>query len=75
MAPTTPQENNTRDRVLMLESDVKHLTESVDEMKVKLDEIHNLFMQARGARWVIIALAGVGGFVAGKLGFLFPLVK
>ena len=75
MAPPTPQESNTRDRVLVLEQTVEHLRESVDSMRVKLDEMHGLFMQAKGARWVVVALASLGGFIAGKLGFLFPMGK
>lgn len=63
---------DTRDRVVALEVKVQHLTDTVDTMASKVDEMHNLLMQARGARWAIIAAASAGGFIAAKLSLFFP---
>jgi hypothetical protein len=63
---------DTRDRVIKLESDLRHLTDSVDAMSTKVTAMHDLLQQARGARWIIITAAAIGGFVAAKVGSLIP---
>ncbi|MDR6874797.1 hypothetical protein J2Y55_005835 [Bosea sp. BE125] len=63
---------DTRDRVIALERDVKHLTEQVDDMADKVAAMHDILMQARGVRWIIVLMAGVGGFIASKLGAFIP---
>lgn len=63
---------DTRDRVIALERDVKHLTQQVDVMADKVAAMHDLLMQARGVRWIIVLMAGVGGFIASKLGTFIP---
>lgn len=67
-----------QERLAVLETEVKHLTGQVDDMSRKVTAMHDLLMQARGARWVIIAAAAVGGFVASKLpalASLFPFPR
>ena len=34
---------------------------------VQLQEIHDILMQARGARWVMVALVGFAGFSFGGM--------
>lgn len=63
---------DTRDKVVALERDVKHLTEQVEAMADKVSAMHDLLMQARGARWAILAMAAIGGFVSAKLAQFFP---
>jgi hypothetical protein len=63
-------QEDTRDRVVALERDVKHLSQQVDDMAAKVSQMHQLLMQAKGARWAVLTLVAVGGFVAGKLGSL-----
>jgi len=58
------------ERVAVLEADKKHTDKKIDEMSAKLDEMHEIFMKAKGAQWVIFTAAAVGGFLAGKVGFL-----
>lgn len=65
-------QEDTRDRVITVESDLRHLTKTVDVMDEKLTEIHELVMQGRGIRWFLVAAAGVGGFIAGAVGFIWP---
>jgi phage-related minor tail protein len=65
--------DDTRDRVVALERDVKHLSQQVDDMADKVSQMHQLLMQAKGARWAVLTLVAVGGFVAGKLGSLVSL--
>lgn len=65
--------DDTRDRVIALERDVKHLSEQMDEMADKVSQMHTLLMQAKGARWAVLSMVAIGGFVAGKLGALISL--
>jgi hypothetical protein len=72
-------ETEIRDRVISLEVEGKHQTKALDDLKAEIAEMraeiramHDLFQQARGARWAIVAMAAVGGFVASKLGHFFP---
>lgn len=59
--------DDTRERVIRLEEQVRFLhLESVDT-NAKVTELYNLMMQAKGARWVILAVGGFAGFAAGFL--------
>jgi len=63
--------NDTRDRVIRLEAKVEQLTHDVAGMGGKVTEIYALLQQARGARWVVIALWVVAGALLGEL-FALP---
>lgn len=63
---------DTRDRVIRLEAEVAHQTQKIEAMADQVSEMHNLIMQAKGARWAILAAASVGGFIAAKLSLFFP---
>lgn len=65
-------ETDTRDRTIKLESDVEHLAEKLDGVSKKVDEMHALLLQAKGARWAILAMAAIGGFVSAKVATFFP---
>lgn len=67
----TTQED-TRDRVITVEADLRHLQKTVEDMDEKLTEIHTLVIQGKGIRWFLVAAAGVGGFIAGAVGFIWP---
>lgn len=58
-------EDTLRERVARLETKVDHLSESLSRVVTKLDEVHNVMMQAKGARWVLIAAASIAGALAG----------
>lgn len=60
--------DDTRDRLIALEVKVDHLTTKLDATAGKVDELHSLLMQARGARWAIIGVAALAGFISAKLG-------
>jgi predicted esterase YcpF (UPF0227 family) len=64
--------DDSRDRLIRLETEVEHLTKAVETMDEKLTEVHNLLLQAKGVRWAILGMAGLGGFLASKLGSLAP---
>ena len=64
--------SDTRDRVIKLERDMEHLTATVDKMAGHVEEMRDLFIQAKGARWFIITAASLGGFLAAKVGAFIP---
>jgi hypothetical protein len=59
--------NDTRDRVIRLEARVEQLARDVAGMDGKVTEIYALLQQAKGARWVIIALWVGAGALLGEL--------
>jgi hypothetical protein len=63
---------DTRDRVIKLESDLRHLTDAVEGMSAKVTAMHDLLNQAKGARWIIITAAAIGGFLSAKLATIMP---
>jgi len=63
---------DTRDRVIKLESDLRHLTDSVENMSAKVTAMHDLLQAAKGARWLILTAAALGGFISAKLAAFMP---
>lgn len=60
--------DDTRDRLIQLEVEVKYLTEKLDIMSDKVSEMHDVLLKARGFQWLMIGLIAAVGFVAGKVG-------
>jgi hypothetical protein len=60
--------SDTRDRVIRLEGDLKHLTIKVDETHEKVVELHSLLLQAKGVRWVVSIILAIGAFIGGIFG-------
>lgn len=54
-----------RERVAKLEVQMDHLSAKLDDMHQKVEEMHSILLQAKGARWVIIGLAGIAGLASG----------
>jgi len=57
---------DTRDRVIRMETELKTLKEDVQQIDRKVDEIHDILTQARGAQKTIrllIWLSGTSVFV------------
>ena len=59
-ADMTP-EIDTRDRVIRMETELKALKEEVDQMRLKVDAIHTLLTQARGAQTAVKFLVWLSG--------------
>ncbi|HWD14288.1 MAG TPA: hypothetical protein VG519_13140 [Pseudochrobactrum sp.] len=68
---TTPTQD-TRDRVIRMEGKVEQLERKIDDLDAKVTEMHQLLTQAKGARWMLMLMIGVGGFVAAKV---TPLIQ
>lgn len=55
--------DDTRDKVIALEVQVSNLEGDVLSMARKVDEMHAILLQAKGARFVIVAAAAVAGAI------------
>lgn len=63
-----PTDTDTRDRVIRMETELKSLKEDVEQMGRKVDQIHTLMTEARGAQKTIkllVWISGLGVFTAG----------
>ena len=60
-------------RIAVLEATQRHLEGKVDRMSTKVDEMHEVLLQAKGAKWAILGVAGLAGFIAGKASFFLNL--
>jgi hypothetical protein len=49
-----------------------HLNEKLDDTHQKVEEMHAILLQAKGARWVIVGLAGVAGLASGLVAKFVP---
>ena len=58
---------DTRDRVIRMEGKVEQLELKIDDLDAKVTEMHQLLIQAKGARWMLMLMIGVGGFFASKI--------
>jgi predicted esterase YcpF (UPF0227 family) len=65
------------ERIAVLETKISHIERNFDDLREQntkiahdVKEMHDLLMQAKGAKWVIIGMASLAGFVAAKLGSL-----
>jgi phage shock protein A len=61
-----------RERVAKLEVQMAHLSEKLDDTHQKVEEMHAILLQAKGARWVIVGLAGVAGLASGLVAKVMP---
>lgn len=54
------------ERIAVLEANQLHMRDKLVEMSAKVDEMHSVLLQAKGARWAILGVASMAGFLAGK---------
>jgi hypothetical protein len=46
--------------------------EGAGDTHQKVEEMHAILLQAKGARWVIVGMAGVAGLASGLIATLLP---
>lgn len=56
--------DDTREKVIQLEVEVRHLREDLKETMAIINELNQVFQQAKGARYILVATAAVSGFIA-----------
>ena len=62
-------------RIAVLETKHDHLEKQIVKMSGQVEEMHAVLLQAKGARWAILGVAGLAGFLAGKMGSLIAIFK
>lgn len=70
-----PSAGNALQRIASLEADSSNMKEDVADIRKKVDAIHDILMQAKGARWAIISMAGFAGFLSGAVAKLVPFLQ
>ena len=60
-------------RVALLEKERDHMAEKFERVAEQVAELHELMTQAKGARWAILSVVAVAGFLAGKVGSMSGL--
>lgn len=67
-------------RLTRLEADFEHqdgklaaMSKDIAALSENVRDLVNLLNQAKGAKWMLVGLATLGGFVAGKFGWLISL--
>lgn len=66
--------DDTRERIVALEVQVKHLAETLDKTNTVVTELRDLLLQAKGARLMIGILIAIGGFIAGIAAKYIPFL-
>ena len=61
-------DQETRDRLLRVEMRLDHAVATQTETKTKVDEMHTILVQARGAKWVALMLLTTIASAAGYIG-------
>lgn len=67
--------DDTRDRMIRLENEVEHITHQLGDVQKKVNAMHDLLMQAKGMRWLIIGMAATAGFLASFAAKFLPFAK
>ena len=70
-----PLDNDTRDRLIALEVEVRHLGESLANYGEKVNVMHEILVAAKGMRWLIVFMAALAGFVASFASKYLPFTK
>ena len=56
------------ERIAVLETNQQFMREQITEMNEMVREMHSTLLQAKGARWAILGMASLAGFLSGKAG-------
>ena len=67
--------DDTRDRVMRMEAEIEHMAAKLDQMQTKVNAMHDLLMQAKGMRWLIVGMAAIAGFFASVASKYLPFYK
>jgi hypothetical protein len=59
-------EEMLRERIARMEVQIDHLSRKMDETTEILKRLDAAFEQAKGAKWMLLGIAGAAGFIAGK---------
>lgn len=66
------QDNN--ERLVRVEMRLEHQDEKLEFMSAKVDEMHAVFMQAKGAKWMFLAIGVAVGSLLVNLKTIMAIV-
>lgn len=55
------------ERLAVLETRYHHMEQQLNLLVQQVGEMHELMLKAKGARWAILGIAGIAGFISAKL--------
>lgn len=56
------------ERIAVLEANQVYMKHQLEGMNETLQELRDLMLTAKGAKWAILGVASVAGFMSGKIG-------
>ena len=65
MVMTMPE---LEERIAVLEANQVYMKHQLENMNETLQELRDLMLTAKGAKWAILGVASVAGFMSGKIG-------
>lgn len=63
------------ERIAVLETNQQFMREQLSEMNANVKEMHSILLQAKGARWAILGVASLAGFLSAKFGWFLSSFK
>lgn len=66
--------DDTRDRVIRMEAELSNLEKKLEKMTHLVEDMHDILQSAKGARWMILGIAGLIGGASGFIIKLFPFL-
>lgn len=67
--------DDTRDRVIRMEAEIDHMQSQLTDMQKKVTAMHDLLMQAKGMRWLVMVMAAAAGVASSFAAKLLPFWK
>ena len=55
------EDSETRERIARLEERFTFIAAELRDAHTKIDQMHEILMQAKGAKWMLLAMAALGG--------------
>ena len=68
MAPLSAVDADLRDRMARLETNISHISVALERNTEMLETLNNVLQQARGAKWALMLIASIAGFLGFKIG-------
>jgi len=68
MAPLSTVDADLLDRIARLETNISHMSVALERNTEMLETLNNVLQQARGAKWALMLIASIAGFLGSKIG-------
>jgi hypothetical protein len=63
-------QKSLNERIAVLETTQEHMQVTIDKMAAQLNEVHNLLIAAKGARWAVVGVAMFIGFITANINYI-----